>query len=73
MLKSDIKSVVLVLSYRELISHAMIEKVAKLYRHLVKGLGEVKASNAEVVEEGVQGCFYFVVTVLGEGRGIAIG
>ncbi len=39
----------------------------------VKGLGEVKTSYAKVVEEGVQGCFYLVVTGFGEGRGIAIG
>jgi hypothetical protein len=49
------------------------EKIAKLYKRSVKGLGEVKTSYAKVVEEGVQGCFYLVVTVLGEGRGVAIG
>ncbi len=43
------------------------EKIAKLYMRSVKGLGEVKTSYAKVVEEGVQGCFYFVVAVLGEG------
>ena len=49
------------------------EKKAKLYRRSVKGLGEVETSYVKVVEEGVQGCFYLVITVLGEGRGVAIG
>lgn len=49
------------------------EKRAKLYGCLEKELGEVKSSYAKVVEEGVQGCFYLVVTGLGEGRGVAIG
>jgi len=49
------------------------EKIAKLYGCLKKRLGEVKSSYAKVVEEGVQGCFYLVVTGLGEGRGVAIG
>jgi hypothetical protein len=49
------------------------EKIAKLYGCLEKGLGEVKSSYTKVVEEGVQGCFYLVVTGLGEGRGVAIG
>jgi hypothetical protein len=40
---------------------------------LEKELGEVKASYAEVVKEGVQGYFYFVTTGLGEGRGVAVG
>ena len=71
-LKSNIKAVVLVLSWGW-ISHAAYRKIAKLYGCLEKGLGEVKSSYAKVVEEGVQGCFYLVVTGLGVGRGVAIG
>ena len=73
-LKSNIEAVVLVLSWGKLVSHAAYrKKKAKLYRRSVKGLGEVETSYAKVVEEGVQGCFYLVVTGLGEGRGVAIG
>ena len=72
-LKSNIKAVVLVLSRGNWISHAAYRKIAELYMRSVKGLSEVKSSYAKVVEEGVQGCFYLVVTGLGEGRGVAIG
>jgi hypothetical protein len=41
--------------------------IAKLCKRSVKRLGEVKTSYAKVVEEGVQGYFYFVAAVLGEG------
>jgi hypothetical protein len=41
--------------------------IAKLCERLAKRLGEVKTSYAKVVEEGVQGYFYFVVAILSEG------
>ncbi len=53
MFKSDIKSVVLVLSYRELISHAAYRKIAKLYRCWIGGLSKVNASYVKVGEEAV--------------------
>ena len=57
-----------------MVSHAAYRKNKLNYIGIWKrGLGEVKASYAEVVKEGVQGYFYFVTTGLGEGRGVAVG
>jgi len=51
--KSNIKLVVLVLSWGKLISHAAYRKIGKLYRCWIRGLREVNTSNVEVGEEGV--------------------
>jgi len=73
-LKSNIEAVVLVLSWGNWISHAAYRKKKLNYIGIWKrGLGEVKTSYAEVVKEGVQGYFCFVITGFGEGRGVAVG
>jgi hypothetical protein len=51
--KSNIKSVVLVMLWGNLISHAAYRKIAKLYRCWARGLGEVDTSYVEVDEEAV--------------------
>jgi hypothetical protein len=51
--KCNIKAVVLVLSWGDLISHAAYRKIARLHRCWIGGLSKVNASDVKVGEKAV--------------------